>query len=66
MVLVEPYSAKTKGPQASPAAAATGNTGNGSQPERRYNQMSADEKVKLCCKDFNKPQGCSRGAPKCR
>ena len=64
MVLVEPYSAKTKGLQASSAA---GNTsGNVSQPEKRYNQMTAEEKIKLCCKDFNKAQGCSRSAPKCR
>ena len=60
MVLVEPYS-KAKG-----QASQSGATGEATQPEKRYNQMTADEKVKMCCRDFNKAQGCSRSAPKCR
>ena len=61
MVLVEPYSkAKATGLPMS------GVTVGASPPEKRYNQMTADDKIKKCCRDFNKAQGCSRPAPKCR
>ena len=61
MVLVEPYSrAKATG---LPTTVVTGVV---SPPEKRYNQMTADDKIKKCCRDFNRAQGCSRPAPKCR
>ena len=64
MVLIEPYSSKPKVQQVS--APPGGATGSAAQPEKRYNQMTAEEKIKVCCRDYNKAQGCSRSAPKCR
>ena len=62
MVMVEPYSQGVSTSNVTvPALTRTG----GPAKEKMYNQMSAAEKVKKCCLDFNK-NGCSRSNTTCR
>ena len=59
MVMVEPYSQGASTVPTPPPRT-------GGQPkEKQYNQMSANEKVKKCCLDFNK-NGCLRSNTTCR
>ena len=63
MVMVEPYSQGASTPNV-PTVPALPRTG-GPAKEKLYSQMSATEKVKKCCLDFNK-NGCSRSNTTCR
>ena len=63
MVMVEPYSSGASNPNVHtvPGLPRTG----GPVKEKVYNQMSAAEKIKKCCLDYNK-NGCSRSNTLCR
>ena len=63
---MEPYS-KASGEQSNAPSGGGGRGGGGSGgggSSKNWNDMSVEEKVKKCCKEFNSDKGCSK--PKCR
>ena len=65
MMMVEPYSREEKGHGIGNAGMGIVQRNAGTSKEKPFNQMTAMEKVKKCCLDWNK-KGCARTNTDCR
>ena len=70
-ITVEPYSSKVKGRQGNSAEDSVGEgSGTGgkgkNKPHKPFSEMSVEERVRMCCTNWNSAKGCDKSAGKCR